>query len=235
MCGRLSLSAPNHRAAAQLLADAVPGFELEGLSQWLARAEYRPRYNVGPGQQHWLVRARSGRPILDRGVWGLSSPARPGKPSKLVINARAETVMSRPMFRAPFAQGRCLIPADGFFEWERHDGQRLPWWFHRRDQQALLFAAVLEPKHSAHEPAHEAARFSIITVPAAPGLRWIHERMPAIVEPAAVADWLDGEPRHAHALLRSSEVELACMRVSPRFNSVAYDEAIEPLALTPGG
>ncbi|WP_181233712.1 SOS response-associated peptidase [Enhygromyxa salina] len=221
----MSLSAPNHRAAALLLADAVPGFEADGLSQWLAQSEYRPRYNIGPGQDHFIVRGRAGRPILDRGSWGLRGPERAGKRGKLVINARAETVMGQPLFRGPFATGRCLIPADGFFEWARRDSQRLPWWFHRRDDKALLFAAVLGPEG-----------FSIITVPAAPQLQWIHARMPAILEADEVADWLGGDQRRAHALLRSSEVALASMRVSPSFNSVAHDQPIEPLPeLTPGG
>ncbi|KIG14891.1 hypothetical protein DB30_06273 [Enhygromyxa salina] len=218
MCGRLSLSAPNHRAAAVLLADAVPGFEVEGLSQWLARSDYRPRYNVGPSQDHWVVRARGGRAILDRGTFGLRSEARPGKPSKLVINARAETVATTPLFRASFVRGRCLIPADGFFEWERRDGQRQPWWFHRDDGKALLFAAVLEPPG-----------FSIITVPAGPQLRGIHERMPAIIEADAVTDWLGGDPPRAHELLRTTDLALASMQVSPRFNSLTHDAAIEQI------
>ncbi|PRP92218.1 putative SOS response-associated peptidase YedK [Enhygromyxa salina] len=222
MCGRLSLSAPNHRAAAKLLADAVPGFEVEGLARWLEQAGYRPRYNVGPGQEHWLIRGREDRPILDRGVWGFAMGAKPGK---LVINARAETVATKPMFRAAFARTRCLIPADGFFEWQRREHERQPWWFHRPERSALLFAALVDPPASPDA----AARFSIVTVPASEDLRWIHDRMPAIVDPEAVRTWLFADPRRAHELLGDREHELEATQVSTRYNSLGYDE---PLPLT---
>lgn len=222
MCGRLSLTAADHRAAAELLANAVPQFEVESLSRWLEQAEYHPHYNVGPGQIHWLVRARGERPLLDRGLWGMSK--RDG-PKKLVVNARAESIESRPMFRAAFAQRRCLIPADGFFEWERHEQERLPWWFRRHDRRALLFAAVFDPP-AEHE---EAPRFSIVTVPSTAEVGRIHDRMPAIVESEEVLAWLSGPPARARSLLRPSETPLDMVRVSKRFNTVAYDEPIEPL------
>lgn len=219
MCGRLSLTAADHRAAAMLLADAVPGFEVDGLSAWLAATDYRRRYNVGPGQTHLVVRGRSGRAILDRGTWGFELGQGPGKSAKLVINARAEGVAERPLFRAAFARGRCLIPADGFFEWERRAGQRLPHWFRRADHRALLFAALLSPP-----------RFSIITVPASAALARIHDRMPAIIEPEAVEAWLFEAPAQARALLQTRTLELESMRVSPAFNSASYDQPIEALA-----
>ena len=218
MCGRLSLSSADHRIAAELLADAVPGFEPEGLARWLERAGYEPRPNVGPGQRHWLVRGRGGRAILDRGTWGLPLAPRPGEAgsAKLVINARAETVGSRPLFRDAFAGGRCLIPADGFFEWERRDGQRLPHWFHRPDRSALLFAGVLRPDA-------EGPRFSVITVAAADELRWIHDRMPAIVERGEVLDWLGAPPDRARAILKPRALGLEATRVSARFNTSSYE------------
>jgi putative SOS response-associated peptidase YedK len=221
MCGRLSLTAADHRAAAKLLTDAVPGFELEGLTRWLEQAEYRPHYNVGPGQTHLTVRGRKHRPILDRALWGFRFP---DKPKKLVINARAESVDTRPMFRRAFEHGRCLIPADGFFEWEKTESERLPWWFHRRDERALLFAAVLERPRGRGAELEGPPRFSIITVPAGDEVGQIHDRMPAIIESEEVDDWLFASPAQAHELLRPNEDALTRMRVSKRFNSVAYDE-----------
>jgi putative SOS response-associated peptidase YedK len=220
MCGRMSLTADDHRAAAIMLSAAVPGFDPGSLAAWLERAHYQPHSNIGPGQQHWTVLGRNDRAILDRGLWGFSSRSKPGK---LLFNARAEGIETRPTFRAAFERRRCLIPADGFFEWERRDGQRLPWWFHRPDRSALLFAAIIDPPEHASEP----PRFSIITVPAASELARIHERMPAIVEPGEVMQWLFGPPAAVHSLLRPHGEALTCFRVSPNFNKVDYDAPIE--------
>lgn len=221
MCGRMSLSAADHRAAAILLSEAVPGFEPTGLAGWLERSEYRPNTNIGPGQTHFIVRGRGGRAILDRALWGYTAAE---KPNKLVFNARAETIDARPMFRSAFERRRCLIPADGFFEWERSDRQRLPWWFHREDGGLLLFAAVFDP------PAQPDGqpRFSVITVPAAGALARIHDRMPAIVGSDEVLRWLGDPPARAGELLRSRPEKLTSFRVSTRFNAVAHAGAIEP-------
>ena len=103
----MSLSAADHRTAAIMLSESIPGFEPNGLADWLARAEYKPHTNIGPGQSHWMVRGREGRAILDRGTWGYTAADKPGK---LIFNARAETLAERPMFRGAFERRRCLIP-----------------------------------------------------------------------------------------------------------------------------
>lgn len=219
MCGRMSFGAADHRTAAIMLSDLVPGFEPSGLASWLERADYRPHTNIGPGQVHFIVRGRSGRPILDRGLWGFSAP---DKPAKRIFNARAETVDARPMFRAAFERRRCLIPADGFFEWERSGDRRLPWWFHREDGRSLLFAAVFDPPQQADAQ----ARFCVITVPAAGEIAKIHDRMPAMIDSAEVSRWLfEPSPR---SLLRPRGEELSAFRVSARFNAVGYDGEIVP-------
>lgn len=222
MCGRMSLTAADHRTAAIMLSAAVPGFQSDGLASWLERAHYQPHSNIGPSQQHFTVRGRSGRAILDRGLWGFVGP----KPGKLVVNARAESIETRPMFRAAFERRRCLIPADGFFEWERHENHRLPWWFHRDDGALLLFAGVFDPPEHPGEP----SRFSIVTVPAAGEVARIHDRMPAIVESGEVLQWLFEPTAAAHSLLRPRGEVLAGFRVSPSFNKVDYDAPIEPEA-----
>jgi putative SOS response-associated peptidase YedK len=214
----MSLTASDHRAAAIMLSAAVPGFHADTLSTWLERASYQPHANVGPGQQHWTIRGRSDRAILDRGLWGFVGP------SKLVFNARAESIDTRPMFRSAFEQRRCLIPADGFFEWERRDGQRLPWWFHRDDGGLLLFAAIYDPPKQDEPP-----RFSVITVPAAGELARIHDRMPALIPSEQVMPWLFAAPRTAHSLLRPKPERLETFRVSTSFNTVSYEGVIEPV------
>ncbi len=220
MCGRMSLSASDHRTAAIMLSAAIPGFEQSGLASWLERADYQPHTNIGPGQTHFIVRGRGGRAILDRGLWGFSMADKPGK---LAFNARAETIDSRPMFRTAFARRRCLIPADGFFEWERSEARRLPWWFHRDDGRLLLLAGVFDPPQG-----DEQARFSVITVPAAGEIARIHDRMPALLDSDEVEQWLADPPDRALALLRPQPEQIASFRVSTRFNAVAYTGAIEP-------
>jgi putative SOS response-associated peptidase YedK len=220
----MSLTAADHRTAAIMLSAAVPGFQPDSLATWLERSHYQPHSNIGPGQQHWTVRGRGGRAILDRGLWGFAIADKPDKPGKLVFNARAESIDTRPMFRAAFERRRCLIPADGFFEWERVGNQRLPWWFHRDDSQLLLFAAVFDPPERPDHP----ARFSVITVPAEGEVARIHDRMPAILEPQDVMAWLFDAPQTAHALLRPRADPLATFRVSTHFNAVSYEGAIVP-------
>lgn len=220
MCGRMSLTASDHRAAAIMLSAAVPGFAPDSLAPWLERAHYQPHSNIGPGQQHFTVRGRSGRAILDRGLWGFAGVDRPGK---LIFNARAESIATRPMFRSAFERRRCLIPADGFFEWQRDDGnRRLPWWFHRDDGGLLLFAAVFDPPERPADP----PRFSVITVPARGEVARIHDRMPAILDSDQVMPWLFDPPNAAHSLLRPQPEQLATFRVSTDFNAIGYEGAI---------
>jgi putative SOS response-associated peptidase YedK len=225
VCGRLSLTSAGHREAAQLIAGMVPRFEPATLATWLSRASYRPRYNVGPGQDHWVVRAREGRPILDRVHWGLP---RPGTARELIINARAETVRERPMFASAFARGRCLVVADGFFEWDRRGADPQPWWFRDASGHGLLFAAVMTDA------------FAIVTVPANARLATIHDRMPAILDTAVHEQWLFGTPLDAARLLVTATPEsLQACPVSRRLNSIEHDDpaCIEPVDLgvaTPG-
>jgi putative SOS response-associated peptidase YedK len=155
----------------------------------------------------------------------MNTPAGPRGPSRLVINARAETVAQRPMFRAAFSTRRCLIPADGFFEWDRTRKPRQPWWFHRANGHPLAFAGLVD------DHADEPPRFVIITVPAAGGVEQIHDRMPAIVAREAVDPWLFGTPRDARAVLDDAGVPLEAMPVSTAFNTSQYQGAIEPVAL----
>jgi putative SOS response-associated peptidase YedK len=217
VCGRLSLTSSGHREAAQLIAGLVPRFEPATLATWLARADYRPSYNVGPGRDHWVVRARAGRPILVRAHWGLVRPA----PRGLIINARAETLRERPMFRSAFDEGRCLVVADGFFEWDRRGAHPQPWWFRDAAHRGLLFAAVMTEAHEAE--ARDA--FAIVTVPANEQIAAFHGRMPAIIDTAVHEQWLFGPPPDAAQLLVSSAPDtLQAIPVSRRLNSIEHDD-----------
>jgi putative SOS response-associated peptidase YedK len=218
MCGRLSLTSSDHRAAAELIAAMIPRFDAADLGAWLERSGYQPRYNVGPGQDHWVVRARSKRPILARVNWGL-----PSRQGQLIINARAETVSERPMFRAAFAEGRCLVVADGFFEWDRSGERPQPWWFRDAGGRGLLFAAVVSE-----------GRFAIVTVPANADVEAFHTRMPALIDPSVHEPWLFGPAADARALLTSAPTgALRASAVSRRINSMEHDDptCVEPVEL----
>src|SRR4051812_34752989 len=121
MCARMTLS---RRELAEI-AD-----ELDALYDAAAASRYRPRYNIAPTDAHPLLRLEGSARRLELGRWGF---AREGRP--LLINARAETARSRDAFRAAFARQRCVVPADGFYEWSSADGERRPVWLHRRDGQ----------------------------------------------------------------------------------------------------
>jgi putative SOS response-associated peptidase YedK len=227
VCGRLSLTSADHRAAANLIAGMIPRFDAADLGAWLSRSGYRPRYNVGPGQEHWVVRGRAGRPILARAHWGM-----PGRQGPTLINARAETVRERPMFRQAFSQGRCLVVADGFFEWDRRGARPQPWWFRDAAGRGLLFAAVLSEVREGHP------EFVIVTVPANADVESYHTRMPAIIDTHAHEQWLFGPAAEAQPLLASAPSRaLRATAVSRRINSIEHDdpECVAAVELAPQG
>ncbi len=180
--------------------------------------EYRPRYNLAPTDKTFIVLPEK----LTTARWGFRAPSGPA-----VINARAETLAERPLFKdalqslrpAELAErGRCLIPADGFYEWQQ--GQ--PVWFHRPDGRLLLMAGLYQV-----EPDGELA-FTIITTAANSLVAPIHNRMPALLTPAAAIAWL-ARPR-PDLLSPAPDSLLVATYVSDRVSSIANDD---PACLTP--
>ena len=105
----------------------------------------RPRYNVAPSQDVAVARATEGGRILSMLRWGMiPSWARDPAIGHKLVNARSETVAEKPSFRSAFRHRRCLIPADGFYEWQRRGGTRQPWLFGLRDGAPLVFAGLWE-------------------------------------------------------------------------------------------
>jgi len=130
MCGRFTLT---HREARALAAEL--GVSVDDL------LGYRPRYNIAPTDDHWIVRTRyEDRQVLPA-KWGLINFWMTDRKQAFKnINARAETVRRAPAFRDAFASRRCVVPADGFFEWTGPKEGRRPIWFHRPDGGLILFA-----------------------------------------------------------------------------------------------
>jgi putative SOS response-associated peptidase YedK len=225
MCARFTLAVPDLASLARMLAavDVDPALE----------AVYRPRYNVAPSGVHAVLRARDGRRELIPATFGLASrwgadPRVPLGGSRLV-NARSESARTKPAFRGAFARRRCVVPADGFFEWTGVKGARRPLWFSPRAGGLLHLAGLYElPWDPATGEA--APAFAILTTAASGAVATVHDRMPAILDPADLDVWLDvhgsAGPERAEALLRPAPPGLLEGRaVSVRVNSVVNDDA----------
>ncbi|MBW2381220.1 MAG: SOS response-associated peptidase, partial [Deltaproteobacteria bacterium] len=128
MCGRYTLACPDEES----LIRALP---FDAFSE--TRIQFRPRYNIAPGQRSPVVYLRAGGPVLADAVWGL---ARSG--GGLAINARSETADRTALFRDAFRDGRCLVPADGFFEWRKDGRVNQPYLFRRTDGKIFVMAGL---------------------------------------------------------------------------------------------
>jgi putative SOS response-associated peptidase YedK len=227
MCGRFAFHSP-HDTVVQLFAlpDDAP--------------DIAPRYNIAPAAGVAAVRlAGDGRRELARLHWGLVPAwARERAIGQRLINARAETLLEKPAFRSAFRRRRCLVLADGYYEWRAVTGGKQPYYIHAASGLPFGMAALWEVWR---DPADGAPLEScvIITREAAGVVREIHARMPAIVARPAHAAWLDpaSEDMTALAALLAAEpgVALAAHRVSRRVNNPRNEgaELITPVTDEP--
>jgi putative SOS response-associated peptidase YedK len=148
-----------------------------------------------------------------------------------LINARAETIERTPAFREAYRRRRCLVPADGFFEWRKEGKTRQPLLIRRKDQAPFAFAGLWERWR---QPDGQILRScSIVTCPANALVAAVHDRMPVILDPGDFERWLDPEATDGRTLLHPCPDDwLEAYEVSPRVNSPANDdpECITPLA-----
>lgn len=226
MCGRFTMTRTDFDEIADEL-DAAPRPEDAIL--------YRPRYNIAPTDPHWIVRAKREERQLLPARWGLVNSWAPDmKGAARQINARSETAMTARAFRDAFASRRCVVPADGFFEWKGAKDARRPIWFHPPDGQLLLFAGLYESWQD--KATQEWTRtFTILTTEANETVEPVHDRMPVILSRDALDGWLfvppDEAKRSAYAkdvreLLRPAPPGvLVATEVSSRVNSVKNDDA----------
>ncbi len=226
MCGRFSLTSQDRVELAREL--GVPADQLP-------ESEYRPRYNIAPSSRHWIVRMQYEDRELLCARWGLINHwAKDPKVGYRQINARAETLDRRPAFREAFRKRRCVVPADGFYEWTGSKGARQPIWFHRPDGGLILFAGLNESWQPA--PGEWEQTFTIVTTAANATIEPVHDRMPVILPQEVVDEWL--YPRHddlaaLNSLLVPARDDLLVgTPVSPRVNSVKNDDpaCLEPLS-----
>ena len=228
MCGRYVAATPPADLASYLGADEI---RTEALAE---------SYNVAPTDQVYAaaVSRSSGTKRLGSMKWGLvpSWAKDPGVGARM-INARAETLTKK--FKAPLERRRCVIPADGFYEWEKtDDGKKQPWFIRRADGAPLTFAGLWEvwwPPNVDRDNTDPLRTCTIITTEANDLVGRIHDRMPAMLAPSDWERWLDpdnGDVGALLALLGPADARMLEMfEVSTRVNSVRNNdgELIRPL------
>ncbi len=213
MCGRYTLAADAEQLQTRFQFDTPMD-------------EYTPSYNIAPSQEVLAVirDAEVNRAGLLR--WGLvPSWAKDPKVGYRMINARAESAAEKPSFRRAMRQRRCLILAAGYYEWQRHDGQKIPMYVRLRSREPFAFAGLWERWHGADDTT--LVTCTILTTEANAWIQPIHHRMPVILDASQEALWLDRdvtEPEELESLLGpvASDI-LEAYAVSPQVNSARYN------------
>ncbi|MDZ7779804.1 MAG: SOS response-associated peptidase [Gemmatimonadota bacterium] len=217
MCGRYALAVSEE--------DLVEVFDLPGLT-----FEHHPRYNIAPGQLAPVVAEDDRGRRMGLLEWGFL-PAWKDEPTGAFINARAESVARKRSFREAFARRRCLVPANGFYEWKARDGRKIPHWIHPAAGGLVSFAGIWESwQRPGAEPRHT---FAILTTDANAEVAPIHDRMPVVVAPGDRDRWLDRSTptgRLGDLLVPAADGSFEVREVSPRVNRPDDDDAglIEP-------
>jgi putative SOS response-associated peptidase YedK len=190
MCGRFVAASPPDEIARYF--DAVP-----------PEAALEPNYNVAPTNDVYAVLADGQVRRLEPLHWGLVPRwAKSIAAGNKMINARAETVATKNAYRYAFKKKRCIIPADGFFEWKKVAGQKAkqPYYIHRNDGEPMAFAGLWEVWRDPNNPEEELHSCTIITGQPNEKVREIHDRMPVMLPPTAWETWLDPEQEDVELL-----------------------------------
>jgi len=214
MCGRYTLTSPPGKVMEYFETDTAPALVA--------------RYNLAPSQESLIVTAAAeGARSARRAHWGFTL-SRGGR-SRLAINARCESADRRPAFRENFASRRCLVPANGFFEWARIGRSRQPYYFTSRESSLVALAGLWSEDNSG------LLTYVILTTEANDVVGRVHDRMPVILDRAHHGPWL--EPGSlpetlARVMFRPwPAADMVCVAVGMRVNNASCDEpdCIEPL------
>lgn len=209
MCGRFSLIVD-----ASVLADV---FDMD------PPRDLKPRFNIAPTQTVPVVRAAGSGPREWADIrWGLIPPwAKDAKIGARMINARGETAATKPSFRSALKNRRCLVPADGFYEWVQGGGTKVPHYIHFTDGRPFAFAGLWERWR-------ELDTFTIITTRPNELVAPLHDRMPVILAPDNFAEWIEPvelPPHRLEALLSPFPAEeMEAYPVSTHVNKAAHDD-----------
>ncbi len=234
MCGRFVSASPPDELAKYFGAEEPDG-------------ALEPSFNVAPTNEVYAVRAKDGRRSLQSLRWGLVPFwAKDLKIGSKMINARAETVAEKPAFRKAYQTRRCLIPADGFYEWAKVPGQKTkqPYFIHRPDGEPIVFGGMwerwkprLEDGKTVDEDAEVIETCTILTCAPNQTMAAIHNRMPVLLAPAVWDDWLspDSEMDYISSLLAPAPDDLLALQpVSTAVNNVRNkgEQLIEPVEVS---
>jgi putative SOS response-associated peptidase YedK len=202
---------------------------------YVEQPNFPPRHNIAPTQPVPVVILENGGRHFRLMRWGLI-PAWTKDPRKisLMFNARSETVQDRPAFKYAMKRRRCLVPADGYYEWQDAGGRRRPYFIHRRDRGPIGFAALAETWVGPN--GEEMDSVAIVTAPASPDLAVLHHRVPVAISPEDFERWLDCRADDVEAvigLLTGPEPgEFTWHQVSSRVNRAENDDAQLILPIT---
>jgi putative SOS response-associated peptidase YedK len=220
MCGRYTLKTP--------VSELAERFEIED-----SPSSITPSYNIAPTQQVATVLAENGKRKLEMLHWGLiPSWAKDPEVGNRMINARAETVAEKPSYRKAFQERRCLILADGFYEWQKTDNGKQPFYIRMQDESPFAFAGLWESWRNGRE----IRSCTIITTAPNELAAPIHNRMPVILDPEDYEMWLDpdfDERDPLTSLLKPYPADvMEAYPVSRRVNKPSNNEpgVIEPAA-----
>ncbi|MBC8032175.1 MAG: SOS response-associated peptidase [Pyrinomonadaceae bacterium] len=218
MCGRFTLKAPRRL-----------GFPGVGNSQ-LPESTLLPRYNIAPSQEILAIIGSEDERQLSAFVWGLI-PSWSSEP-KGFINARSETLEVKRSFSESFQRRRCLIPADGFYEWKRKGKSKQPYYFQLQDESQFAFAGIWDRWEKGGASINSC---SIITTAPNELLATIHDRMPVMLAPEAQDRWMrDSGPEELMQLLAPFPADaMKSFPVSSKVNHAQVDEPslVEPVEL----
>ena len=216
MCGRFTLFTPMEDIQATLSAQSPE-----------AAIPHRPRYNISPGDRVAIATQREdGAIALNAALWGMTAPTteQSRRNTRLIPNARMETITEKPTFREAYRERRCAVPVDGFYEWTKTDGgMGLPVWIHRRDNLPMFLAGIWSPRESVNGPK---AKCAVITCPSNAVIERAHHRMPVNLDEEELNTWLnpDADPAELRDITRSKDwPTLELRRVGMQVNDTKND------------
>jgi putative SOS response-associated peptidase YedK len=223
MCGRFVITSPPEA--------------LRGIFGYAEQPNFPPRHNIAPTQPIPVVIVEHGARHFRLMRWGLL-PSWVKDPRKftLLINARSETVTEKPAFKNAIRRRRCLVPADGYYEWHASEGRKRAYFIHRRDGNPFGLAGLAETWMGPN--GEELDTVAIVTAPASADLAVLHHRVPVTIAPGDFERWLDCSSDDAEAAMPlmapPQEGEFVFHEVSTRVNRVANDDAQLILPITDG-
>lgn len=201
MCGRYTLHS-NAKKLAEAMALAIPD-------------NYAPDYNIGPGREVLSLAQTTDGPVARMMHWGLKTP------QNFHVNVRIEKADTSPRFRENWEHFRCLVPANGFYEWYADGITKQPYYLYPADREIAYLAGLWYPPPQADQT----GTCILLTTEAAPAIRAIHYRMPVLLPEDLHGRWLAARLPKSEAILAANEVPFASHPVSQRVNSVRHNDS----------